>query len=184
MGHKGNKLRYLSQEEWERLKETPSDERGKLLLLVLYETGCTVKELVSIRKQDLGDSTIAISEECARNHEQRTVHVSQGLLARLRSYAADLAAEHETEYVFSTRQSPVMTTKRVRQLVQSYCRKAGLGKENPQVLRYTHIVHAYQKNIPFELIQRQVGLKKSRAVEIYEQLPKKEDMDGYSRFFA
>jgi hypothetical protein len=75
-----------------------------------------------------------------------------------------------------------MTTKRVHQLVEKYCVLSALPALGPQILRYTHIVHAYQKNIPIDAIQHQVGLKRSRAIEIFQELPELDTKDAYKRF--
>lgn len=172
-------IRYLGIDEWNRLDKVPKNDRDSLILKMLYETGCTVNELVNIKNDDIDGNVIKIKPKNARNHEARTVYISDKLLRLVRAYCR---TNQGSKYLFSTRQSSSMTTKRIRQLMQKYCRMCGIGKVNPQILRYTHIVHAYQKNIPLDAIQKQVGLKRSRAIEIFEQLPELETKDAYKRF--
>jgi len=54
---------------------------------------------------------------------------------------------------------------------------------SPQTLRYTHIVHAYLKNVPIDAIQSQVGLKRSRAIELFSKLPELSQQDPYKSFY-
>jgi integrase len=177
-GRKG--IPHLSVKEWERLEALEKPDRDSLILRLLYETGCTVNELVNIKGAhcDLAANIIRIRPEHSRNHEARTAYISDSLARLLKEHCS----QNTGEYVLSSRQSQSMTTKRVRQIVHSYCSKIGLRKAGPQILRYTHIVHAYLKDIPLEAIQKQVGLRRSRAIDIFQCLPEKESKDAYRRF--
>jgi integrase len=162
------------------MAETAGFCPGHLLLRLLYETGCTVNELVNIRTKDVSaeQCIIRIRAENSRNHEYREAHVSQRLIHLIsRPEGGELG-----EFVLSTRQSASMTTKRARQIVQSSCRSVGIEDANPQILRYTHIAHAFMKNVPVDAIQKQVGLKRSRAIEVFGQLSALSPKDVYRRF--
>jgi integrase len=173
-------LHYLSFDEWERLISSLSDFRDMLILRLLYETGCTVNELVNIRISDVDPQhlTVRIHAEHSRNHEFREAAIS----ARLCSMIKDYTRGRRSLFVLSTRQSDSMTTKRIRQIVEWHCTNIGLRHKNPQILRYTHIAHAYMKNIPIDAIQRQVGLKRSRAIEVFNHLKIEAPKDAYRRF--
>ncbi len=155
------------------------EERDRLILRILYETGCTVKELVGLRYSDVdfAGRAIHISRKSARSGP-RNVYVSAQLLDAIREYKH----KNPSPYLLSTRQSNRMTRKRVRQIVQGLLGSAGFAGHGPQTIRYTHIVHAYSKGIPLPAIQRQVGLGRSRAIEIFSQLPNLETGDAYSKF--
>ena len=179
-------IRYLSLNEWKKLREIEKNKRDELVLRILYETGCTVNELVSIKKKDFDFSKgiLTIYAENSRNHESRIAHVSKGLIALVKEYIKSTRNDaKKSEYLFATRQSKAMTTKRARQIVHKYCNMVGIETNNPQVIRYTHIVHAYLKGIPFNAIASQVGLKRSRAIEIFSQLPDLAVNNSYNKFF-
>lgn len=180
----GNRVRYLKDfqyltiDEWKKLESLAKEQRDDLITQLLYESGCTVNELVNIRKADISDNSLHIRPKNARNKEGRHVYISNILVKKIAAFSK---ANPGSIYLFSTRQSPQMTTKRVRQIVQGLCKKIGVDA-GPQVLRYTHIVHAYQKKIPLMAIQKQVGLKRSRAIEIFNQLPDMTAGDAYKNF--
>ncbi len=176
-----SKVRFLDFDEFERLQNIPKDARDELIITLLYETGCTVNELAHIRNShfDLENNTLRITKEHARNQSGRQVYISDNLARRVKSFRRNRA---DSEYLFYTRQGKSITTKRIRQIVQDACKKAGINYSGPQVLRYTHIFHAYMKNIPLDAIQKQVGLKRSRAIEIFSQLPEMDQKDAYKRF--
>jgi len=176
-----SKIRFLDFDELDELLSQPMNNRDDLMICLLYETGCTVAELVGIcfRHIDLNSNKLTIASEHARNKELRRVFISDKLIKKIRIYRKN---NPDGKYLFSSRQSETITTKRVRQLVQKNLKSIGITKAGPQILRYTHIVHAYQKNIPLTAIQKQVGLKRSRAIEIFQQLPELETEGAYKRF--
>ena len=174
-------IKYLSFNEWDRLKSLKKLSRDDLIVCLLYNTGCTVNELVNIKVKDIDfkNQVLHIRKNSSRNNYYRKVFLSKKAIDKIKSF---LKENPSTEYLFSTRQSRKMTTKRVRQIVQSLCSQINIKDATPQILRYTHIAHAYQKNIPVDAIQRQVGIKRSRAIEIFNQLKMTKLKDAYREF--
>ncbi len=174
-----HRLRYLSFREWKRLKRQDMPIRDSLIFQILYETGCTVKELSMIRVKDLELSFSRIRLCGYRGSPARYSYISDHLVKILR---VQTAKSKPDSYLLSSRQSPCMTTKRIRQLVQSYSLNRGIPDVNPQIIRYTHIVHAYLKDVPLNEIQKQVGLRRSRAIELFSTLPEKPMKKAYRSF--
>ncbi|MFW6014095.1 MAG: tyrosine-type recombinase/integrase [Candidatus Nanoarchaeia archaeon] len=174
-------IKYLSFNEWDKLKSHKKLSRDDLILHILYYTGCTVNELVNIKIKDIDfrNQFLHIRKSSSRNNYHRRVFLSQKVLDKINTY---LKENPSSEYLFSTRQSRKMTTKRVRQIVQSLCLQINIKDATPQILRYTHIAHAYQKNIPVDAIQKQVGIRRSRAIEIFNQLKMTKLKDAYREF--
>ena len=46
-------ITYLSKEEFNKLNNQINNHRDRLILNTLYETGCTVNELINIKISDL-----------------------------------------------------------------------------------------------------------------------------------
>jgi integrase len=173
----------ITQEEYQKLLRTTHDHRDLLLIRVLYETGCTVKELVNLKVHDFHTSncSIHISAETTRTKTSRTSSISPTLCHELLPLTLH---KQPTSSLFSSRQSDALTTKRVRQIIQSLSKKS-IGREiSPQTLRYTHIAHAIQKNIPIKSIQAQVGLDTLRMTQLVDRLTPKRVTNAYDTFFA
>ena len=170
----------LSSVQYKRLFKVISEERSRLILQVLYETGCTVNELVHIKVSDVDfeQNSIKFPSENTKTHKSRVSCVSKELIETIDHYI-----KHGLLYLFSTRQSGKITTKRVRQLILSFSKKANLPKVTPQIIRYTHIAHALRKGIPLVAIQKQIGMERLRMVQIYEALVPEEKDNAYSRFW-
>lgn len=101
-----------------------------------------------------------------RTNEKREAQISQNLLTTIKKYLKN--NKTPSKYLFSTRQSSNITQKRVQQILGQYQIK-GI-KITPQIIRYTHIAHAYQKGVAIQDITKQVGLRRSRTIEIFSQL--------------
>ena len=149
-------VKYLSESEMDSLRTSIAAREGAILGL-LYETGCRVHELVSLRfdEVDLENGCVRFGDRQAR------------ISARLAQQLVSIAGRRQT-YVFSTRQSERMTTKRVRQIVQLVSRNVLGVRVSPQAIRYSHIAHALRRGVPMSRIGTQVGLKslRSRQLEV------------------
>ncbi|MEA3430535.1 MAG: tyrosine-type recombinase/integrase [Nanoarchaeota archaeon] len=172
-------IAYLSIKEIHKLINSISSQRDKLLVRILFETGCTVNELIHIKVKDLDfkQNSIHFPASSTKSNKSKVSKISKSLLSNLKQFASGV-------YLFSTRQSAVITTKRVRQLIQFYGKIAGFPtKLNPQVLRYSHIAHALENGISLKAIQKQTGLEKLRLMQIYEATQPEAANDVYNNFF-
>lgn len=177
------RITYLEVGEVIRLVRGMSSLRDKLIILLLYETGCSVTELINIKLKDIRNRSCEIViESSVRSNEPRIAQVSKELLDTVKEYLLEKKKERSvaSNYLLSTRQSRSMTQKRIQQILSEYKSKSG-EKITPQILRYTHIAHAYSEGVGVGEITRQVGLKRSRAIEIFSQLKSK--TNGYDKFF-
>lgn len=175
-------IQYLSKEEIGRIETCMEISRDRLILSTLFETGCTVNELVQIETKDIDfeGCVIYFPAENTKTHHGRVSSVSHQLCEQLKSFSQ----KHKSNYLFTSRQRTQITTKRVRQLIQKYAKLAGFKKVNPQTIRYSHIAHAIAKSIPLTTIQKQVGMKELRMIQIYETLRAKEKEDEYKKFWS
>ncbi|MFC1800612.1 tyrosine-type recombinase/integrase [Nanoarchaeota archaeon] len=160
---KNQYIQHLLREEFNRLKYIIDCKRDQLILNILYETGCTVNELVNIKIKHINfrNRTIKFPPESTKTNKKRFSFISPALAKQIKKFSSE-----QKEFLFSSRQSPQLTTKRVRQIIQSYSEAAGLGKINPQIIRYTHIAHALERGIPLTAIKKQIGIGRLRIVQV------------------
>lgn len=164
---------YLNRNQFLQLQTKTKALRDWLLVTVQYETGCTVSELINIKREDIHEQHIYI--------QQRECRVSDDLLAKLSTYVHT----HNSPYLFPSRQQPKLTAKRVQQIIKKYLQEldVALTKETPHVLRYTHIAHAIQQNIPLSAIKQQTGLGEMRLSQIVSEVACSQE-DAYARMFT
>ncbi len=153
------RYQYLSEKELAKIRLSLLNKRDFLLFEILYETGCQVNEIIQLKVSDL------LADSNALRLQGRVSRISNLLFNELVSY---FGARKANEFIFSTRQSPQMTKKRVRQIIQSRSSEILGKKVNPQIIRYTHIAHALNKGVSMEKVRTHIGLQKLRAKQLKE----------------
>ncbi len=143
----------LSLEEIDLL-ERSATARERLILRMLYETGCTVGELVALRVGDVKLSRGIL--HVARRRLPLSAHLSalirQGTPRGRRSSAP----------LFSSRESATITPRRVEQILASLGRRALGSQITPHQLRSSRIIHDFLQRVPIVEIERKVGLQSIR----------------------
>lgn len=185
---KHKEVKRLSTSEFVRLKAQFTSVRDLLILEILYETGCTVNELVKIKFKDIVPCKNDKKLPChinfpatnTKTNRARISFISKALCLKLKGYISE---NNISRHLFTSRQSSQITTKRIRQIIQSKSKKAQLGKINPRIIRYTHIAHALEKGILLGAIQNQVGMERLRIVQIYEGLIPETKESVYYKFW-
>lgn len=180
------RIKYLSDEEICLLEKAIGLERDRILLEILYETGCTIKEAVNLSVDDIDTAHCGINfpAESTKSKTPKTATISTDLNKRIIEFLGEREKQGTTSrYLFCTRQSEQMTTKRARQLFSHYGIEAGLGKILPQMIRYAHVIHAVDQGIPLNAMKKQTGLDKIRLVQICDAISKPDVEDPYRRFF-
>ena len=126
---------YLQKEDIDKLLSSITNERDKLLVRILYESGCTLSEITELKTNALHtDGTIQFSD--------RRANISPELAQELIKQAAT--------HIFHTRQTPTITAKRIQQILKPYIANVHKGKTTPHILRYSHVIHAYKAGIPLQ----------------------------------
>lgn len=157
--------------------------RDKLIFLLLLETGMALQEIVLIKKGHIRKNNLLVGKASAR----RTILLSSELCRALTLFLKEQTndgtafsscssrssrssrsfpsspAFHSGGYLFSTRESPVITIRRIEQIL-SVLGKRTIGRPiNPRMLRATHIIDAFSQGVPVVQIEQNTGLKSIQA---------------------
>ena len=155
-------IKYLRWEEWGRLRNSIDNDRDRLIILLLYDTGMTVGELVRLRIEDIyyeGGSITIRPENTKTKIERRVEGISRGVLNQFIAYLR--LTRKRKGRLFN------LTPRRIQQLLKKYSEKAGVNA-TPHTLRHTHIIHALLNGVPITAIRNQVGHKRLTTTQIYE----------------
>jgi len=140
---------YLTVNEVTSL-EKRLKSRDLLILKLLYETGCTVTELVNLKVLYIKKTTITV--------DGRQTTSSPGLQALLRSWIEDNNLK-QSSFVLCSRQSDRMTQRRVEQIVTSIASIYLKHVLSPQGIRYSHIIHRFLKGESPASIEARLGIQ-------------------------
>ena len=152
-----------TQREIRVFLDSIEDTRDMLMARVLYETGCTIGEMVRIKASDVLGSTIRIA-----GRQQRFPRVSGRLSKSIRQYKEGNRIQ-EGHFLFSARHGSGITERRARQILGGLLQKAFSREINPHKIRYCHAAHAYSDGVLLQSIARQLGITSYRAFRIIEE---------------
>ena len=183
-GKKSNekKIQYLNSDEIKILREEMKEEsfnvlRDKLMFELLYSSGMTVAELLS-----LGELNFNLEKRevyLLKNKISRTLYFSQTCkevyLKFLIAKKEKFKEENNTNIIFVNNSNMRLTDRSVRRLINKYSEKANLQKEvSPYTLRHSFCIYMLKNGMPKEYLAKLLDLKSIGLLDVYENLCKKE----------
>ncbi len=176
------KIQYLNSDEIKILREEMKEEsfnvlRDKLMFELLYSSGMTVAELLS-----LGELNFNLEKReiyLLKNRISKVLYFSQTckevylkfLIAKKEKFKED----NNTNIIFVNNSNMRLTDRSVRRLINKYSERANLQKEiSPYTLRHSFCIYMLKNGMPKEYLAKLLDLKSIGLLDIYEDLCKKE----------
>ncbi|AAL95267.1 integrase [Fusobacterium nucleatum subsp. nucleatum ATCC 25586] len=176
------KIQYLNSDEIKILREEMKEEsfnilRDRLMFELLYSSGMTVAELLS-----LGELNFNLEKRevyLLKNKISRTLYFSQTCkevyLKFLIVKKEKFKEENNTNIIFVNNSNMRLTDRSVRRLINKYSEKANLQKEvSPYTLRHSFCLYMLRNGMSKEYLAKLLDLKSIGLLDIYEDLCKKE----------
>ena len=176
------KIQYLNSDEIKILREEMKEEsfnvlRDKLMFELLYSSGMTVAELLS-----LGELNFNLEKRevyLLKNKISRTLYFSQTCkevyLKFLIAKKEKFKEENNTNIIFVNNSNMRLTDRSVRRLINKYSEKANLQKEvSPYTLRHSFCIYMLKNGMPKEYLAKLLDLKSIGLLDVYKNLCKKE----------
>lgn len=134
------------------------NRRDTAILMVLFDTGVRVGELVKLRKDDL-DMKARKARVLGKGRKWRTVFFSPQTAVALQRYLQrQTAVERQSEVVFCGWQGRPLTTYGVGQMLQSRAERAGVkSRVNPHTFRHTFATNYLRMGGDASSLQRILG---------------------------
>ncbi|BFI73473.1 recombinase XerC [Nanoarchaeota archaeon] len=165
--------KFITIEEFQKLLDSASNKRDKLIIKFLFYTGVRVSELVKIKKSDI------IFEEglvkvFGKGGKERIVPLPKELLDEIRDYINNI----NTEYLFP------LSTRQVERIIKETAKKAGINKKvTPHVLRHSLATTLLSKGIDIRYIQELLGHSSLSITQIYTHVIPNQLKEIYKKVF-
>ena len=182
MKNNEKKIEYLNSDEITLLREEMKEEsfnllRDRLMFELLYSTGMTVAELLS-----LGELNFNLEKReiyLLKNKTSKVLYFSQTCkevyLKFLIVKKEKFKEEDSSNIIFVNNSNIRLTDRSVRRLINKYSEKANLQKEvSPYTLRHSFCIYMLKNGMPKEYLAKLLDLKSIGLLDIYEDLCKKE----------
>ena len=172
------KIEYLSPEEINLVRATMQGEnfnilRDRLMFELLYSSGMTVAELLS-----LGEVNFNLEKReiyILKNKLSKTMYFSETCkefyIKFLNSKKEKFKEDYNPNIIFTNNSNERLTDRSVRRLINKYGEMANLNKEiSPYTLRHSFCIYMLKNRMPKEYLARLLDLKVIGLLDVYEGL--------------
>ena len=172
------KIEYLSPEEINLVRATMQGEnfnilRDRLMFELLYSSGMTVAELLS-----LGEVNFNLEKReiyILKNKLSKTMYFSETCkefyIKFLNSKKEKFKEDYNPNIIFTNNSNERLTDRSVRRLINKYGEMANLNKEiSPYTLRHSFCIYMLKNRMPKEYLARLLDLKVVGLLDVYEGL--------------
>lgn len=172
------KIEYLSPEEINLVRATMQGEnfnilRDRLMFELLYSSGMTVAELLS-----LGEVNFNLEKReiyILKNKLSKTMYFSETCrefyIKFLNSKKEKFKEDYNSNIIFTNNSNERLTDRSVRRLINKYGEMANLNKEiSPYTLRHSFCIYMLKNGMPKEYLARLLDLKVVGLLDVYEGL--------------
>lgn len=172
------KIEYLSPEEINLVRATMQGEnfnilRDRLMFELLYSSGMTVAELLS-----LGEVNFNLEKReiyILKNKLSKTMYFSETCkkfyIKFLNSKKEKFKEVYNPNIIFTNNSNERLTDRSVRRLINKYGEMANLNKEiSPYTLRHSFCIYMLKNGMPKEYLARLLDLKVVGLLDAYEGL--------------
>ena len=173
-------VEVLSRDEIERLEDTALNERDKLIVRLLADTGIRVSELIRLGTDDFVErERSAFIKVEGKGIRERLVPLTPALYRRLRRYIdRGRPADADTDRIFvALRKNTAgeygsLTASGVQQMVRNLGDMAGIRKRvHPHIFRHSAATHYLQRGMDSLLVAQILGHSSLQMIQkVYSHL--------------
>ena len=166
---------FVRESEMDRLLDEKlstdnyDDVRARTIIILFYETGIRLAELVGINDADLDFSAMQLKVTGKRN-KQRIIPFGDELAEILRSYMAlrDAEVSRQSPALFLTAKGERISRSQVQRLVRDRLAEVTtLKKRSPHVLRHSFATTMLNNGAGLESVKKLLGHESLETTEIY-----------------
>jgi integrase/recombinase XerD len=156
----------LSQEEVRRLFAVVQNLKHKTLLMVAYDAGLRLSEILNLRADDIDSQRMVIHIRQGKGKKDRYARLSPGLLELLRKY---WRAYRPQALLFpGSGQQKRYDLSTPGRILKKLCRKAGITKRvSMHTLRHSFATHLLEAGTNLRVIQQMLGHERIQTTCVY-----------------
>ncbi len=158
---------YLTPEEVHQLIAAAENERDRLFLRVLWETGVRVSEAISMKLADVGRDGIRV---LGKGNRERVVFVQDGLVTAILFYVQEKGLERN-DYLFASRKGGHITKQRADQIIRRATKRARIERNvHAHLFRHGYAINFLNCGGRLDALQEQLGHRDINTTRIYLRL--------------
>ena len=158
---------YLTPDEAHQLIDAAGNERDRLFLRLLWETGIRVSEAIAIRLGDVSRDGIRV---LGKGAVERVVFIQDSLASGILFYAQERGMGRD-HYLFRSRKGDHITKQRADQIIKEAASKACLDRTvHAHLFRHGYAINFLNCSGRLDALQEQLGHRDINTTRIYLRL--------------
>lgn len=157
--------------KFDQLFETSDDWktlRAQVIIMLFYETGIRLSELMGLKKEDVGSDQIKVM---GKRNKERIIPIRKQLSNLLEKYDQVCQTQKEIQgrtYFLTKKNGTKLYEKLVYRVVNSYLGLVtGLEKKSPHILRHSFATHMLNNGADLNAIKELLGHANLSATQVY-----------------
>ena len=158
---------YLTPDEAHKLIDAAYNERDRLFLRTLWETGLRISEAIRIRLKDVARDGVRV---LGKGNVERVIFVQDGLVSAILFHAQERGLNREG-YLFTSRRGGHITKQRADQIIKRAASKARLHRNvHAHLFRHGYAINFLNCSGRLDALQEQLGHRDINTTRIYLRL--------------
>lgn len=159
-------------------KNTPLDQRNKLIFTLLYATGLRVSELVALRIKDIALNDLSI-RVFGKGSKERMVYFDHNTQALLENYLAttrnELLKNNNSVYLLINKNGTQLSARGVQFILKDKWLKFMQHTNiTPHQFRHTFATHLLDNGMDLKMLQELLGHENLETTQIYTRISTKQ----------
>ena len=153
-----------------KFPDTWEEKTNRLLLMIFYETGIRLSELINLKESAIDKSNSAI-KVLGKGSKQRMIPVNNGLLKEIDGYISEKKIFFESgisDNLLLNKKGKALYPKYVYNTVKKYLGTASTNeRKSPHVLRHTFATHLTNNGADINAIKELLGHSSLASTQVY-----------------
>jgi len=150
--------------------DTWEGKTSRLLLMIFYQTGIRLSELINIKESHVDTSKGSI-KVLGKGNKERIIQVNNNLLKEIEKYTAEKnfnIGEAQKDFLFINSKGKKLYPKYVYNVVKKYIGDVSTNeRKSPHILRHTFATHLTNNGADINAIKELLGHASLASTQIY-----------------
>jgi integrase/recombinase XerD len=158
----------LSKSEIEKIIDSISNRKHKLLISLSYGAGLRVSEVINLKVKDMNIDELTIHLKDAKGKKDRITIFPEKIRNDLREF---ILGKNGNEYVFMSERGGKLTERTAQKVFEKALKKSGIKKDATfHSLRHSFATHLLENGVDVRYVQELLGHANIRTTQIYTKV--------------
>lgn len=148
--------RYINEDTLSKVISAAKIGRDRILLRLLYATGCRISELLSLNWNDLrANETVAFATVVGKGQKERTIAFQKDLYEEVIKLRSENVPDDSP--IFMSQKGNRLCYVQARNIVKTCGVAVGVPDISPHWLRHAHASHALRNGVDINVVKETLG---------------------------